>query len=108
MLPFCLYFVTGVVTGFHVYTLLVLTVYGVPLNPLELISLLGSLLLLISAGISLFRPHAAARVALIACLFIWSFYGPATVNFLRIKFHEHKVVSINSEAGCETRPLMAR
>ena len=106
MLPFCLYSVTGVITGFHVYTLLALTVYGVPLNPLELVSLLGSILLLISACISLFRPYAAARVALIACLFIWSFYGPATVNFVRIKFHKQKVASVNHQTGWKMRPLI--
>lgn len=108
MLPFCLYFITGVITGFHVYTLLALTVYGVPLNPLELVSLLGSLLLLVSACISLFRPHAAARVALIACLFVWSFYGPATVNLVRTRFHKQKVASVNHEARRETRLLIDR
>jgi hypothetical protein len=95
MLPFLLYFVAGVITGFHVYSLLALTVYGVPFNPLEVVSLLGSLVLLVAACISLFRPYAAARVALIACLLIWSFYGPATVNLVRTGLHRHKVVSTN-------------
>jgi len=108
MLPFCLYFVTAVVTGFHVYTLLALTLYGVALNSLELVSLLGSLLLLISACISLFRPNAAARVALIACLFIWSFYAPATANLVRHGFHLHKAVSRNHEYRWDTTPSIAR
>lgn len=43
MLPFSLYFAASVITGFHVYTLLALAVYGAPPNPLELVSLLGSL-----------------------------------------------------------------
>lgn len=93
MLPFCLYFVAGVVTGFHVYTLLAMALYGVPANPLELMSLVGSLLLLIAAMISLFRPHAAARVALIGSLLIWSFYGPAIAKLVRTRFDKHSVVS---------------
>ncbi|MGB8580269.1 MAG: hypothetical protein WCD47_05565 [Candidatus Sulfotelmatobacter sp.] len=108
MLPFCLYFITGVITGFHVYTLLALTWYGEPLNLLELVSLLGSLLLLISAWISLFRPNVAARVALIACLLIWSFYAPATANLVRHGFHRHKVVSCNHEYGWDTTPSITR
>ena len=87
MLPFILYFVTGVATGFHVYTLL-FAAYGAPLNPLELVSLLGSLCLLIAAYISLFRPHAAGRLALIACLLMWCFYGPAIANLVRARLHK--------------------
>lgn len=83
MLPFVLYFVTAVVTGFHVYALLSLVVYGVPLNPLELVSLLGSFCLLIAAYVSLFRPRVAGRIALIACLAMWCFYAPAIANFVR-------------------------
>ena len=86
MLPFLLYFVAGVITGFHIYTLLALTVYGAPFNPLELVSLLGSLGLLIAAYVSLYKPHAAARIALLAALMTWSFYGPAIAKSLRTKF----------------------
>jgi hypothetical protein len=85
MLPFCLYFVASVITGFHVYALLAPAVYGAPWNPLELVSLLGSLGLLIAAYVSLFKPYAAARLALIACLAIWCFYGPAIANSIRSK-----------------------
>jgi hypothetical protein len=85
MLPFFLYFVTGVVTGFHVYTLLALSVYGAPFNPLELVSLLGSIGLLIAAYVSLYRPYAAGRLALIAALAIWCFYGPAIARVVRTR-----------------------
>jgi phosphoglycerol transferase MdoB-like AlkP superfamily enzyme len=95
MLPFCLYFVAGVATGFHVYTLLALTVYGAPFNSLELVSLLGSVGLLIAAFISLFKPYAAARIALIACLMTWSFYGPAIANVVRSKLDKHSALSAN-------------
>jgi hypothetical protein len=82
MLPFCLYFVAGLITGFHVYSLLALAAYGVPINSLELLSFLGSLSLIVAAYISLFKPYAAARVALVACLVMWSFYAPAIVRSL--------------------------
>ena len=83
MLPFVLYFVTGIVTGFHLYSLLSLAEYGAPLNPLELVALLGSLGLLVAAYVSLFRPYAAARVALIAALAVWCFYAPAIAQVIR-------------------------
>jgi hypothetical protein len=83
MLPFFLYFTTGVITGFHIYTLLSLVVYGVPFDPLEAVALLGSLCLLVAAYVSLFWPYAAAKIALIAVLGIWSFYGPAIAKVVR-------------------------
>ncbi len=92
MLPFCLYFATGVITGLHVYTLLALAVYGVPFNPLELVSFLGSLCLLIAAFVSLFKPHAAARLALLASLAIWCFYGPAIAKSIRTKLDKQSSV----------------
>jgi hypothetical protein len=92
MLPFFLYFVAGVITGFHVYTLLALTVYGVPFNQLEIVSLLGSLCLLIAAYVSLFKPYAAARIALFASLAIWCFYGPAIARSVRTKFDKQTFV----------------
>jgi hypothetical protein len=85
MFPFLLYFIAAVVTGAHIYTLLSLVVLGVPINPLEVIALLGSLGLLTAAYISLFKPHAAARLALVATLAIWSFYGPAIANAVRTR-----------------------
>jgi hypothetical protein len=93
MLPFFLYFVTGVVTGFQVYSLLSLALYGAPFNPLELLSLLGSLGLLFAAYIALFKPHAAARVALIASLLVWCFYGPALAKTIRTRSGKRGSVS---------------
>lgn len=92
MLPFILYFLTGVVTGFHVCTLL-FAAYGAPLNPLEVVSWLGSFCLLIAAYLSLFRPHAAGRLALIACLLMWCFYAPAIANLVRARLHKPVAVS---------------
>jgi hypothetical protein len=104
MLPFFLYFGAGVITGFQVYTLLAMTTYGVPFSPLEVVALLGSLGLLIAASISLFKPRAGARVALIASLLIWSFYGPAIANLVRAKSQNRRIVSANHERGRGENP----
>ena len=93
MLPFILYLVTAVVTGFHLWSLLSFALYGAPFNLLELVSLLGSLCLLIAAYVSLFRPHVGARLALIACLVMWCFYAPAIAKLVRTKLSSSTPVS---------------
>jgi hypothetical protein len=93
VLPFLLYFSAGAVTGYHVYTLLLFAVYGAPFNPLELVSLLGSLCLFVAAYLSLFRPYAAGRLALIACLAIWCFFGPAIAGMVRTRLGKPGPVS---------------
>jgi len=80
MLPFFLYLVAGAVTGCHVYTLLMLAMLGAPVDPLELVSMAGSLCLLVAAYLSLFKPRAAAKLALLASLAIRCFYSPAMVH----------------------------
>lgn len=93
MLPFILYLVTAVVTGFHLWSLLSFALYGAPFNLLELVSLLGSFGLLIAAYVSLFKPDTGARLALIACLVIWCFYAPAIAKLVRTKFVRPTAVS---------------
>jgi hypothetical protein len=93
MLPFILYFVTAVVTGLHLWNLLSFALYGAPFNLLELLSLLGSFCVLIAAYVSLFRPHASARLALIACLVMWCFYAPALAKLVRTKLAKPAAVS---------------
>jgi len=87
MLPFVLYLVGGLLTAFHVYVLLTLAALGVPHNVLQLFSLLGSLGLIGSAYISLFRPRLAAQLALIASLGAWCFYAPAIVATIKAGQH---------------------
>ena len=101
MLPFVLYFVTALFTGYHLYVLMSLVVYGVPVNPLELVGFLGSFALLIAAYISLFRARAAARIALIACLALWCFYAPAIANYVRVRIHKRVAVSELSSLGTD-------
>ncbi len=83
MLPFVLYLIAGALTGVQVYALVALAAYGAPVSPLEFLSLLGSLALIVAAYLSLWRPRLAARVALLAALIIWSFYAPATLHAVR-------------------------
>ncbi len=90
MLPFLLYLLAGILTAAHVYSLLSLGMLGVPHNVLELISLLGSFVLLVSAYISLYRPRLAAKLALLAALALWCFYGPAIAATVHVGRH-HQV-----------------
>lgn len=85
MLPFVLYFIAALITAFHLYGLLSLVTYGLPINPLAVIALCGSLVLLLAAYISLFRPGAAAKIALIAALALWSFYAPGIASLVRVR-----------------------
>jgi hypothetical protein len=59
---------------------------------LELVSLVGSVGLLVAAYVSLFKPSAAARLALLACLAIWCFYGPAIAKSVHTKFDKQSSV----------------
>jgi hypothetical protein len=109
VLPFLLYFSAGAVTGYHVYTLLLFAVYGAPFNPLEPVSLLGSLCLFVAAYLSLFRPYAAGRLALIACLAIWCFYGPAIARMVRTRLGKPIAVSnLNLQVEASEEVLQGR
>lgn len=77
MFPFILYLVTGFISGIYIYSLLSLTLYTAGFNALELLALMGCLCLIIAAYVSLARPREGARIALIAALMIWCFFGPA-------------------------------
>ncbi len=93
MLPFIIYFVSAMVTGIHLLTLLSLAAYGVTISPFELLAVLGSFLMLVAAYISLFRPYAAARIALLAAIIMWSFYGPAIATYIHARLAKRSVLS---------------
>ena len=84
MLPFIVYFAAGAVTAFHVY---VLVGIGKALNVLEFASLLGSVCLIVSGYISLFKPSVAAKLALIASLAAWCFYAPGIAAIAKTGWH---------------------
>jgi hypothetical protein len=46
-----------------------------------------------AAYVSLFKPVAAARIALIAALATWCFYGPAVAKTIQTRFARPAVVS---------------
>jgi hypothetical protein len=83
MLPFAIYLITALLTGFHVYSLLSLAVYGVPATLLEPASLVGSVWLLAAAYVSLFRARVGAKIALPSSLLAWCFYAPALLGTMR-------------------------
>ncbi len=99
MFPFSLYVITGVLTGVHLYLLLVFTVYTPAATLLEWVALLGSLGLLVAAYVSLFRPRLAAQIALIACLLSWAFYAPAAVRTVHSDVLKYRRSVVHSVSG---------
>lgn len=77
MLPFILYLLTGCLTGFQVLSLVAFVAWGRPVARLELAALLGSASLIALAFYSLFRPRYAVRGALVASIWMFSYYGYA-------------------------------
>ncbi len=108
MLPFILYFVTAIFTSIHLLTLMSLWAYGAPVNSFELLALLGSFCLLIAAYLSLFRPYAAARLALLAALVMWAFYGPAIAHYVRGRLQKRSVLSVATFQGSAAPQLQLR
>jgi len=77
MLPFFLYAATGAVAAYHICSLLILAAYGVPQTLWEFVAFILSVCLVACAYFSLYKPSAAAKIALLAALGMWGFYGPA-------------------------------
>jgi len=85
MKALALYLVTGVVTGFHVFYLMMLAIWGAPISPLQYVSMMGSAGLLVASVVAVFKPRLASEIALAGAIAIWSFYIPAlVVDFWRL------------------------
>ncbi len=98
MLPFFLYLLAGAITGAH---LLLFAATGTPLNSLQLVSLAGSLCLIVAGYLSLFRPGAAAKLALLASLAMWCFYSPAIAKAVEARIHKKKAeLSLTTSLSC--------
>lgn len=80
MFPLLLYLLSGLATGWQVLRAVRWAVWGRPVHPLEVVSLLGSLILIVAAVTSPFRPRRAAWLALVGALACWTFYVPALVQ----------------------------
>ena len=103
MLPFFLYLSAGVITGIH---LMLLAAIGPPLHLLHVVSLVGSLCLVVAAYLSLFKPDTAAKLALLASLTMWCFYSPAIAKTIDTKLHK-KRAGLSSTTGVSSSPLPA-
>jgi hypothetical protein len=74
----CLFLLTAIATGWQVYWLMMWGFWGKPSDPLECVSLFGSLFLLIGAVFAFLGRPSAGLVAGAGCLLLWTFYAPAT------------------------------
>ena len=70
-----LFAVTALVTFANVFQYAIWAIYGRPSNPTESLSMVGSLVLLVAAGIATRAPRLAARVAVVAVVANWSFFA---------------------------------
>src|SRR3989304_5417458 len=77
MLPFLLYAITGLATGVQVFRLVMWAVWGKAVHPLEHVSLLGSVVLITVAFVSLWRARPPPRAAPLATPCMGGVFGPA-------------------------------
>ena len=90
MLSFVLYLSTGIITAIPVWYAISWGVWG-PTSTLEIISLLGSLVLIIAAFKSLSNRALAARMACIAVLAVWPCYGMSFLTEARIRSSDQEL-----------------
>ena len=83
MVSLLLYLLTGIATAIPVVWALGWAVWGAGTSPTEYLSLFGSLILVLSALISLANRRSAARLALLGVFAIWSFYLPTIVGVVK-------------------------
>lgn len=86
-----LYLLTGIATAIPVVWALGWAVWGAGTRPTEYLSLFGSLILVVSAFISLADRRSAARLALLGVVAIWSFYLPTTVGVLKSRLSDQEL-----------------
>jgi len=91
MLSFVLYLSTGIITAIPVWYAVSWGVWGRPTSTLEIISLLGSLVLIIAAFKSLSNRALAARMASIAVLGVWACYGTSIITEARIRSSDQEL-----------------
>lgn len=86
MLVAILFALTALLTGLHNVYLLMDAVNGAPINLLNCIALLGSLVLLVAAVLSPARPRVAAKTGLVGSLLLWIFYSTMLVIWFSMPF----------------------
>ncbi len=75
MLASAIYGATGIATGVQLWWLMSWAIWGVPLNPLEYVGLLGSAVLLTAAVLGLRKRRNAKFLASGGLLLLWPFYA---------------------------------
>jgi hypothetical protein len=91
VLPFALFLITGVLTAAHVYYLLSWAVWGAPTHPLQFVSLLGSMLLVLAAFVALFNLRISRKLATIGLVAIWPFYAWGVFSFVKTNISKREV-----------------
>jgi hypothetical protein len=87
MIVAVLYALTALVTGLHNVYRLMNVVNGAPINPLNCIALLGSVVLLVAAVLARYRsPRVAAKTGIVGSLLLWVFYLPMIVVSFSMPF----------------------
>lgn len=69
------YGLTAIATGVQLWWLTSWAIWGAPINPLEYIGLLGSVVLLVATLLGLRRHRNVRFVALCGLLLLWPFYA---------------------------------
>jgi hypothetical protein len=71
-----MYGATALATGVQLWWLMSWAIWGAPINPLEILGLLGSVVLLVAAVSGLRRHSSVQRTALCGLLLLWTAYAP--------------------------------
>jgi hypothetical protein len=81
-LHFIVLLVGGLIYGFFTFQALMWAVWGAPTHPVQYIALLSSLVLLLSAFVSLASPEVARKLAVACVLGVGVYYIPATQSLV--------------------------
>jgi len=79
MIIAALYALTALVTGLYNVYRIMGVVNGAPLPLLNCIALLGSAMLLVAAGVVVFRSSLGAKLGLVGAILLWVYYLPMIV-----------------------------
>lgn len=86
-----LYLFTGAATAIPVVWALGWAVWGAGVSITEYVSLLGSLILVVSAMVSSSKRAFAARLEIIGAIAVWSFYMPAIWGFATSRLSDQEL-----------------
>lgn len=78
-----LYALTAIATGVQLWTLLWMSVLGVPIGPLHYVAFFGSIVLFSSCFVAMWKREAGIIAAFFGVVLLWLFYGPALYFFSR-------------------------